>query len=132
MPTSAMTSIAYVHRFLTTLVMTDVTELSVLIFLFRYVLRGRGISTRQMVFAGLFASFATIPYVWFVFPNIMHWPRQTSLYFSEPFVTLIEAVFYRMFLRISWRDAFIISIVCNLSSYFLDIILRANGLWFYW
>lgn len=128
-----MPSMSYVHRFLTTLVQTGLTELAVLFFLMTYVLKGRGITPRQLLFAGLFASFSTIPYVWFVFPRSgIPWARQTSLYFSEPFVMVIEALFYRMYLRTSWKDSFIISLVCNASSYYLDIILRANGLWLYW
>lgn len=80
----------------------------------------------------MFASFATIPYVWFIFPYINSWPRQTSLYYSEPFALLVEALIYRIFLRIDIRIALIISLLANLASYLLGPILRTHGLWIYW
>ena len=123
---------AYTHRFITTLGLTAFVETAVLFFLFRYVLRDRAYSNAQILFAGLFASFATIAYVWYVFPNVIKWPRQTSLMWSEPFVAIVEAIFYRMYFRVNWWKAFFLSFVCNASSFYLDIILRSWGIWIYW
>lgn len=131
MPNTAL-SIAYVRRFATTEVLTIAVETAVLFFLMRYVFKKHELSSKQLLFAGIFASFATIPYVWFVFPNIMSWPRPTSLMYSEPFVTIVEAIWYRFALKTDWRISFAISVICNIASYVIDILLRANGIWFYW
>ncbi len=125
-------AIAYVRRFITTNVLTIIVETAVLFLLARYVFKKEKLTTRQLLFAGIFASFATIPYVWFVFPNVTSWPRETSLMFSESFVTVVEAIWYRFALKTSWKASFAISIICNLASYLFDIILRTNGIWLYW
>lgn len=131
MPNTAL-SISYVHRFITTEVLTIAVESAVLFFLMRYVFKKNELTTKQLLFAGIFASFATIPYVWFVFPNAMSWPRPTSLMYSEPFVTIVEAIWYRFALKTDWKVSFAVSIICNLASYAIDIMLRANGVWLYW
>src|SRR4051812_45969865 len=98
-----------VHRFLTSLVFTCSVETAVIFFLLTSVFRKYRLNSRDVLFAGIFASFATIGYVWFVFPAFM--PRTQSLWISEPAVFLIEALFYRMYLKVSWRDALILSFV---------------------
>lgn len=125
-------AISYVRRFVTTNVLTIIVETAVLFFLVRFVFKKEKLTPKQLVFAGIFASFATIPYVWFVFPNITSWPRETSLMYSEPFVTIVEAIWYRFALKTDWKVSFAISIVCNLASYLVDIMLRTHGIWFYW
>ncbi|MBP9757934.1 MAG: hypothetical protein KBD06_05005 [Candidatus Pacebacteria bacterium] len=131
MPNTAL-SIAYVRRFVTTEILTIGVETAVLFFLMRYVFKKHALTSKQIFFAGIFASFSTIPYVWFIFPNIMSWPRPTSLMYSEPFVTIIEAIFYRFALKTDWKVSIAVSVICNISSYVIDIALRANGIWFYW
>lgn len=123
---------AFVHRFITSLVFTGVIETAILILLLRFVFRTHTLRLSQMVFVGLFASFATIPYVWFVFPYVITWPWSTAIMYSETFAFIIEAILYRVVLKVSWRTAFLVSLVCNLASYLLGPYLRAHGLWFYW
>lgn len=125
-------NISFVHRFLTSLVFTGVVETLVLILLLLFVFRNRSIDVSRMIFAGLYASFSTIPYVWFVFPFLMRWPASTAIIFAEAFAFIVEAIFYRWFLRIDWRVAFAVSLICNVTSYFLGPLLRANGIWIYW
>jgi hypothetical protein len=119
-----------VHRFLTSMVFTVVVETSVLFFLLTYVFRRTHLKPSTILFAGFFASFATIGYVWFVFPAFF--PRNVSLWWSEPFAFIVEAFFYRMYLKVSWREALILSLVANAASYFLGPLLRAYGFWIYW
>lgn len=124
-------SFDYIHRFITSLVFTTTIEtlvlLLLLVCLFKYKNR-----IKEFVFVGMFASFATIPYVWFVFPYIVDWSRATSLMVSEPIIFLTEAVLYKFFLKLDLRVALFVSFVCNTVSYFLGPILRAHGLWVYW
>lgn len=125
-------NILYVHRFLTSLVFTDVIETMVLILLVRFVLRNHAIQIRQMLFAGLYASFSTIPYVWFIFPFLLVWPLNVFILFAEAFAFIVEAILYRVLLKLDWKWAFLVSFVCNLVSYVLGPILRAHGIWLYW
>ena len=127
-----MVSVEYIHRFLTSLGFTVIVETIVLFILLMLALRRRDIPPLRIALAGFFASFSTVPYVWFVFPFIRDWSRDTSFLLSEPFVFIVEAVFYRLFLKLDWRIAFAASLVCNLASYLLGPFLRAYGLWLYW
>ncbi len=122
----------YVHNFLTSLVFTTSIETVVLVLLVLYVFRKQGLQLWQVLFAGFLGSFSTIPYVWFVFPYVVMWPRTTSLYFSEPFAFIAEAVIYRMFLKLDWKYALLASLLCNLASFLLGPVLRAWGIWIYW
>lgn len=125
-------NIAFVHRFLTSLLFTDVTETIVLILLLKFVFRKHTLSLGQMIFAGLYASFSTISYVWFIFPYLTAWPTSTAVIFAEAFAFIVEAIFYRFVLRIDWKTAFLVSLVCNAVSYFLGPVLRSHGIWMYW
>jgi hypothetical protein len=125
-------NILFVHRFLTSLVFTGIIETIVLIILLLFVFRNRTIEISRMMFAGAYASFSTIPYVWFVFPFLMRWSPSTAIIFAETFVFVIEAIFYRWFLRLDWRIAFALSFICNVVSYFLGPLLRMYGIWVYW
>ena len=124
-------TIDYIHRFISSLVFTTVVETAVLCLLLMYVFKNKE-QLRDVIFAGVLASFATIPYVWFVFPYISNWSRETSFLWSEPFAFVIEAVFYRVFLNLDWRTAFAASLLANLASYLLGPFLRTHGLWLYW
>ncbi len=125
-------NIAFVHRFLTSLAFTDITETIVLILLLRYVFKNRTLPFSQILFAGLYASFSTISYVWFVFPYLTAWPGSTAIIFAELFAFVVEAVFYRFMLRLDWKTAFILSFVCNAVSYFVGPFLRTHGIWITW
>jgi len=125
-------NIEFTHRFISSLVFTDVTETLCLFLLLRYVYRNRVLETWRIISAGLYASFSTISYVWFVFPYLVVWPAMTALIVAEGFVFLMEAFFYKLVLRVDTKTALILSAVCNALSYFLGPILRAHGLWLYW
>ncbi len=127
-----MNDVEYVHRFITALAFTNIIEIALLIGLIRFVLRNRGIEIWQIFFAGLYASFSTIPYVWFVFPGLTNWPYSIAIIFAEAFAFVVEAVFYRWILKLGWREAFLVSFVCNLASYSLGLLLRVYGLWIFW
>ncbi len=125
-------SVDYIHRFISSLVFTIIIETLVLFLLIRFLFKNKKLETRKIIFAGVIASFATIPYVWFVFPYMAAWPRSTSLYFSEPFVFVIEAVLYHHLLKANWQSSLLLSFLCNLASYLLGPWLRAHGMWVYW
>ncbi len=128
----AAQNIFFVHRFLSSLVFTGVIETAVLILLLWFVFRKRSIGLSQMLFAGLYASFSTISYVWFVFPYLIEWQRGTAIIFAEAFAFIVEAVLYRFVLKLDWRVALFVSFVCNAVSYLLGPFLRAYGIWYVW
>ena len=72
-------------------------------------------SPGRIFFAGFFASFATLPYLWFILPRYL-----TSYTFyafgGEAFVILGEALFYAAYFRLSSKAAFVLSLWCNLAS----------------
>jgi len=128
------TNIFYSHSFITSLIFTVVSETVVLVFLLRKFLHipKEKISTLRILFAGFFASFATIPYVWYVFPNLTDWTRDTSVHYSEIFAFLLEAIFYKVFLKTNNKNSLWISLLCNSISFSLGVFLRMHGWWFYW
>ncbi len=72
-------------------------------------------SPGRIFFAGFFASFATLPYLWFVLPRYL---SSYTLYAfgGEAFVILGEALFYAAYFRLSCKAAFALSLGCNLAS----------------
>ena len=128
-----MPSIAYVHRFVSTATFSVLVETTVLIFLMRYVFKDKKTPTWKLALAGIIATYATNPYVMFVFPRLTSWPYNTALMVSETLVFIVEAVFYRFFLKTNWHTALILSLICNFSSWYLTFMVRTQlGVTFVW
>lgn len=125
-------SSTYIYSFLTSAIFTVSIETIVLAFIILFTYKKSQYSISQLMSAGFFASGMTIPYVWFVFPFITSWSRSESLFVSEPVVTIIEAIFYHLYLKLDLKRSFVISIACNLTSFLLGPILRTYGLWIFW
>jgi hypothetical protein len=72
-------------------------------------------SRRRILFAGFFASFATLPYLWFLFPRYV-----TSYFFyafgGEALVITLEALFFAAYFSLPPGIAFSISLWCNAAS----------------
>lgn len=122
---------AHLHNFITSLLFTNIVEITLLFLMVK-----KFISNEQenikFIFVGLLASSTTLPYVSFVFPKLFIWPRSVSLVVAELFATIIEAILYKSLLKLNWKQAFVISLICNLASYYLSHFLQSNGFWFYW
>jgi hypothetical protein len=129
---SVSSTILYVHSFLSSLVFTICIETALLYFLLQFVFAYKDSDRTTIIVTGLFANFATVPYVWFAFPYVTAWSRNTSTMLSEPFVFFVEAIVYRLFLRTSWTTSFLVSLICNLASYLIGPVLRAHGFWPNW
>ncbi|HOO63982.1 MAG TPA: hypothetical protein PK364_08670 [Synergistaceae bacterium] len=69
----------------------------------------------KILFAGFFASFATLPYLWFLLPWYL---SSYALYafVGEVLVILTEALFFRMYFSLSLSLSFLLSLWCNLFS----------------
>ena len=108
---------SYLHKFITALTLTDVIETAALFLLVWFVLKKREIRWQKIIIIGLFASFATLPYVWFVFPFLIGYSYSLYIIVAELFAFVIEAVLYRFSLDLSWRTAILLSFLCNLASF---------------
>lgn len=106
----------YVHNFLFALSLTVAIESIVLFLLFYFALKEKS-NNIKIFFAGLFASFATLPYVWFVFPTIFYTNLNIAVGISEIFVIIVEGIFYHFLLKLSWKKAFLVSLICNVISF---------------
>ena|SRR3989344_3384575 len=127
-----MPSIAYVHRFISVASFSVLVETTVLFFLMRYVFKDKKTPTWRLLFAGIFATYATNPYVFFVFPRVTVWPYYTAIAVSEVFVFFAEALFYRVFLKTDIETSLILSFVCNFCSWYLTLLLRTQGITLQW
>jgi len=115
-----MTEIAVFHqKFLWGLIITISLETLVLFFMIRLCIKkGRQeLSNQILLFTGIFCSFATLPYLWFVLPYYL---RQRSYYLfiivGEISVTLIESVIIYYVLRLDYKRSLLISVLCNAVS----------------
>ena len=72
-------------------------------------------SRKRILFAGFFASFATLPYLWFLLPQYI-----SSYFFyaltGEIFVILLEALFFGAYFLLSPGVSLVLSLACNLVS----------------
>jgi hypothetical protein len=104
-------------RFLVALAITVVVETAVIVGLVRLLCKEP--STRphlaRCLFAGFFASFATLPYLWFVLPVFVR-PYGVLVGAGETGVVLIEAVAYVFLLNLPFRTTIVLSLCANLAS----------------
>ena len=74
------------------------------------------LSSRLLLFAGVFASAGTLPWLWFILPRVLVvyvW----LVVGGELLVWAVEALFYRMVLRTGWIQSALLSLACNLVSF---------------
>jgi hypothetical protein len=113
---------AYEQKFLLALLDTIIVESVVLIIFVKWIYKKEmeHISWKQVIFAGVFTSFATIPYLWFIAPIFL--PTKALLYsIGEIIIFFIESVILYFILRIKYTRALIISFSCNLISFLIGI-----------
>jgi hypothetical protein len=115
----------YTYSFLLYTFITLLTESIVVLMLLRKLLRigMRQRTNKEIISATICASSLTIPYVWFVFPSIFE-SFAAAIWISEFFVFVVEALFYRMFLKLSYKQAFLISFIANIASFGLGKLLH--------
>lgn len=108
----------YEYLFLIFLAITIAIEMAVLILMVRYYLKigPEKIPISLLIFAG-FVSFATLPYVWFLLPQLIVSSYILYVIVAEIIVLISEAIFYYFVLKTNWKQSFFLSFVCNLVSY---------------
>ena len=107
----------YEYRFIVALLITITIEAFVL-FAFLY----KKEQFINILYASVIASSLTLPYLWFVLPAFI---GDNFLYIlvGEFLVFVIESFFYKIFLKISTKKAFLISLVANASSFLFGLIV---------
>ena len=109
----------YESLFFNSLVFTSIIEVPLVFFLVRFVFKynKKKLSTAFILFTSLIASALTLPYIWFY----MHPYLDARLYvlYAEIIVFIAESIIYHQILRIKLWQAIVISLVANITSYFL-------------
>ncbi|MCE3230071.1 MAG: hypothetical protein K0S32_4622 [Bacteroidetes bacterium] len=112
--------------FLRSFLITILAELIVLFILFKTLYRSLNIKNGILLFTGFISSFATLPYAWFVLPTLIE-GGPTYIIVSEISVTLIESFMIYGLLKINYKKAIIISVICNLISFLIGVGLNCVG-----
>ena len=85
------------------------------------------LSNALLVFAGIYCSATTLPYLWFVLPSFLH-SYSVFLVVGETLVFLVEAIFYYFVLNIGLRRSLLVSFVCNSASLAVGLLMTWGGL----
>lgn len=114
----------YEYKFLLSLAVTVITETVVLYILLRAVWKEHytGLPHWRIIFAGVFCSFATLPYVWFVLPVWVKSYHGLTVV-GETSVILTEWLLYGMLLSIGRMRALAVSMACNAASYLVGLLV---------
>jgi hypothetical protein len=113
----------YEYQFLWALAWTVFIEVAALILIVRVLYRidRRELSYVRLCFSGFICSFSTLPYLWFVLPQIIK-SRYIFIASGEVFAILIEALIYFFLLQVILQKALIISLACNIFSLLIGTI----------
>ncbi|MBU0647811.1 hypothetical protein KJ855_01380 [Patescibacteria group bacterium] len=113
----------YEKLFLMSLFWTVVIETIVLFLALWLVFKKdfKDLSKFKILFTGIVASMATIPYLWFVLPKYL--PVDNFVLIGEILVVLAETIIIKYVLNLGWQKAFILSILCNVISYFFGLVI---------
>ena len=111
---------SYEVDFLYSLLLTVTIEAGI-IYAHLYYFNREKISLRNMLLGGVLPSFATLPYLWFIFPILFIGNHTLYLLVGEFSVTLTEAFILQGVLQIAFKRALIFSIVANFCSYLFGV-----------
>jgi hypothetical protein len=114
---------SYEFEFLEALALTIFIETIVMFILVKVFFTNFQIKTGLIILAGITASFATLPYLWFILPIFI----KSGLYFkivSESSAVVLESFILLGILRVGYKNALIISFVCNMTSFVIGLILN--------
>jgi hypothetical protein len=111
-------------RFLISLMITVAVETTVIICCIRFIFKITSLQLplRRCLFAGFFASFATLPYLWFVLPAFVH-PYPLLVTAGEFGVFAVEAVAYIFLLDLPLRKTVVLSFTANLASIIVGLLV---------
>jgi hypothetical protein len=113
----------YEVSFLKALFITIFIETLILWILVRTFEKKKTFQVPVLLITGFFASFATLPYLWFVLPVFV---TQRVLYpvLSELFAIFVESFILFGFLKIEFHKCFLFSLACNIVSFSTGLIIN--------
>jgi hypothetical protein len=114
----------YEYLFLFSLFLTIAIETSVLFLLVRFYFKIDDLNNSLLLFAGIFSSFSTLPYLWFLLPQFIDSYQNLAL-IGEISVFLIESVVYYFVLKVTIQRALVLSFTCNLVSFFVGLAITS-------
>lgn len=76
-----------------------------------------------MLFTGIVASLATLPYLWFIFPMFLK-TRLWYILISELTAAIAESVIIFGILRINYTKALLLSFACNMVSFGIGLLIN--------
>jgi hypothetical protein len=110
----------YITKFLIALALDVVVETAVGFLVLRKVVKVPCLGASRIAYAGMLVNFSSLPYLWFVLPAFI---RNYVAYviMGEALVFLWEALFYRMYFRIGFKQAALLSFLANTASFILGL-----------
>jgi len=115
----------YELLFLKSLVLTISIETVVLIIFFRWIIKQKDVEISRLLITGIIASFATLPYLWFIFPVYID-QKIWYVIFAESFAVLVETIIIGVILRTNFTQSFLCSLTCNMISFLLGLIINIS------
>lgn len=111
-----------IDNFLISRPLTIIIETIILFAIAKLFWRKEQISNKKLFLFWILPTTVTLPFLWFVLPLIIwEWIRYVIIW--ELLVTIIEAVMIKYWLKISRWKAIIASIICNVASYGLWLLI---------
>jgi hypothetical protein len=112
--------VGYLTKFLIALAFDVVVESAVGFLVLRKMLKIPNLGGLKIAYAGMLVNFSSLPYLWLVLPAFI---RNYVAYVivGEALVFLWEAIFYRMYFSIGIKQAMILSLLANTTSFLLGI-----------
>lgn len=110
----------YEYLFLYALLATLLTEVLVVFLILRY--RYKNYNNLGIVFAGVISSALTLPYFWFILPSFIS-DRMMYIIVGETSIILIEAFIYFYLLKLKFSQTLIISLVANIASILVGLVI---------
>ena len=108
--------------FLKALVLTIFIETLVITVFFRLIIKRKEIEISKLLTTGIIASFATLPYLWFVFPIFIEQKIWYAI-IGESFAVLVETFIIGAILRTKLVTSLLCSFTCNMISFLIGLIL---------
>ena len=113
----------YEIQFLKALSLTIFIETIVLFLLGKIFLKKERVNNYTLLLTGILPTFATLPYVWFIFPLFIK--SQIGYHiFSETFAVVAESFMIMGLLRIKYSKAIMVSVICNMFSYIIGLLVN--------
>ena len=111
----------YVQQFLIALISTIVIETTALFFLITFFFKKLKIQNKQILFTGVIASSITLPFLWFLLPNLL--PSDYYILIGELIVVIAEAIIFKKLLKLDIKNSVLLSIICNVLSYTIGLLI---------